>query len=732
MKRMEQQKQRTEEARAMGSIMKVVRKLKMVMPETLEEAEIELNTALEEDLEKCGALKPRVEADALTGLTEAKERCEQVLEKRKKEEEAKAEMIKKRKEAEAKATELLNDLQSHIQCAEVAVDRLEEVQGSAETADTPGKITKALEAMEQAKNEALEELKVSKEFLQTKRASMILPAMQALSGMLGAAKKAEDDAEEKKDEKKKDEPAPPSLKDLATRLQTVDARCLKAKAQETLLATKMKAKVKLNAITSIFTKYDKDKDSVLSSKEVKAYAKGEFNFVLQPKSVESIMAKLGGGQAGVPKEKFQALKIQVGLARDVARNDDLRGERLKREETVLKSKADLKERIDKAMHAGVAAKTCISKVEESSKAIQKVIKELGGPDMLKKVDVVEAELKAAKEQISLAIKQADSLQEDVDPELKVWLENELKKVIQHMAGFDSRIARVAELLPRFRNKGRTKDFEELQVLESKARAIFREFMRVKVFDAEAAFKSIAGKKDEVITEDRLVEFFEARTEEAQAAKQKAEEASDEETIKKSKTFPKLPGLSDAQTTRLMPHLLDEGDKDGITKETFNRLTWVYMKVIKALVMTEDLDIRKESLRKLEVGEVVHIIEGPTNMPDDKGDLERVKASAVSDSLEGWITVKGNKGTAYLEEVNGLYKVAKETILTEKFELGGKTDKDDVKLRVGDCVQVREWPRKLPSGLVRMKCKVKTGVQVNSLGWVTVMGNSGAVFLEPVS
>merc|ERR1711990_896737 len=98
-----------------------------------------------------------------------------------------------------------------------------------------------------------------------------------------------------------------------------------------------------------------------------------------------------------------------------------------------------------------------------------------------------------------------------------------------------------------------------------------------------------------------------------------------------------------------------------------------------------------------------------SMVDSKGDLQRVKGCAVSDSLEGWITIKGNKGTAYLEEVNGLYKVARETILTDSFELGGTARKDDVKLRVGDFVQVREWPKKeKPSGLTRMKCKVKTG------------------------
>jgi hypothetical protein len=52
------------------------------------------------------------------------------------------------------------------------------------------------------------------------------------------------------------------------------------------------------------------------------------------------------------------------------------------------------------------------------------------------------------------------------------------------------------------------------------------------------------------------------------------------------------------------------------------------------------------VRELAVDEEVAVLEGPT--VDPKAQLERVKVRAVSDGSEGWVSVKGNQGTVYLE------------------------------------------------------------------------------------
>jgi len=100
---------------------------------------------------------------------------------------------------------------------------------------------------------------------------------------------------------------------------------------------------------------------------------------------------------------------------------------------------------------------------------------------------------------------------------------------------------------------------------------------------------------------------------------------------------------------------------------------------------------------------------------------------MGDGTEGWVSVTGNQGSSYLEEGGHLFKVVKDTILTDSFELGG--EKKDKKLKEGTILEVHEWPRKEESsGLMRMKGKVRND---GAVGWVTATGNTGTAFLELV-
>merc|ERR1712232_41108 len=159
----------------------------------------------------------------------------------------------------------------------------------------------------------------------------------------------------------------------------------------------------------------------------------------------------------------------------------------------------------------------------------------------------------------------------------------------------------------------------------------------------------------------------------------------------------------------------------------------FMKVAADTVMTSDLSIKEsKTLRRLDLGEVVEILDGP--MIEGSVKVMRVHAKAMTDDLEGFITLRGNQGTHFLEEGGDVFKVVAETILTEEFEIGGGASKDASKkvkdltrkLKVGELVEGREWARKEESsGLMRMKCRVRTdGVT----GWVTTVGNQGTVFL----
>jgi len=191
------------------------------------------------------------------------------------------------------------------------------------------------------------------------------------------------------------------------------------------------------------------------------------------------------------------------------------------------------------------------------------------------------------------------------------------------------------------------------------------------------------------------------------------------------------GLSDdAALEKLFANLLDEG-ATGISKEVFLRLTRVYMKVCKETAMTAGISIKASRiLRRVEAGEVVEILEGP--FKEDNG-VSRVRVRVTKDGLEGWATTSGNQGTVFLKPGGHIFKVVKETILTEAFDLEeGKESTRTVKettrkLQVDELLEVYEWPRKEDkSGLVRMKAKARSD---GAIGWVTTVGSSGTVFLE---
>merc|ERR1712157_582988 len=99
-----------------------------------------------------------------------------------------------------------------------------------------------------------------------------------------------------------------------------------------------------------------------------------------------------------------------------------------------------------------------------------------------------------------------------------------------------------------------------------------------------------------------------------------------------------------------------------------------MKVIKDTVMTSELAIKdKESktVTRLSVGDVVEVLQKPQK--EENVGVMRVNAKLMSDGVEGWITVEGTQNTVYLADCAASFKVKKETILTDSFDLSEKKE-----------------------------------------------------------
>lgn len=120
------------------------------------------------------------------------------------------------------------------------------------------------------------------------------------------------------------------------------------------------------------------------------------------------------------------------------------------------------------------------------------------------------------------------------------------------------------------------------------------------------------------------------------------------------------------------------------------------------------------LRKLEVGEVVRLLEGP-EIDKDTG-VTRLKALCIQDNLEGWVTTLGNAGTVYAEEKTDIYSVVCEALPLQKAFIDLSTGTLRM-LQKDEAFEVLEGPKEFqPEPAERMKGRAVADGQV---GWVTV-------------
>merc|ERR1719480_368758 len=110
----------------------------------------------------------------------------------------------------------------------------------------------------------------------------------------------------------------------------------------------------------------------------------------------------------------------------------------------------------------------------------------------------------------------------------------------------------------------------------------------------------------------------------------------------------------------------------------------------SIAITTTFDIGDgKAIRKLDVGEHLEIIDGPRE--DPKRSLLRVNARTVRDSQEGWVTMQGNQGTVYGEEVNNHYVAQRSAQLEREIATGSGLVR---KVEAGEVFQLVDGPQTL--------------------------------------
>merc|ERR1719373_1361812 len=187
------------------------------------------------------------------------------------------------------------------------------------------------------------------------------------------------------------------------------------------------------------------------------------------------------------------------------------------------------------------------------------------------------------------------------------------------------------------------------------------------------------------------------------------------------------GLSlDADKVDRLYSSLDESGNGAIPKETLLRFVRVYYRVVQETVITTERTIKEsKTIRRLEVNEVVEVLEGP--LKDETLDISRIRGVAVKDNSTGWVTVIGNHGAVFLNEGPASYEVVKEVPLTKDLEANSETVR---MLSVGEALDVLTWDKQEETtGLARLQVKAKSdGAQ----GWVTKATGDDALNIKLVT
>eukprot|EP00928_Gymnodinium_smaydae_P037894 TRINITY_DN2624_c0_g1_i2.p1 TRINITY_DN2624_c0_g1~~TRINITY_DN2624_c0_g1_i2.p1 ORF type:complete len:951 (-),score=200.78 TRINITY_DN2624_c0_g1_i2:171-2975(-) len=661
-KREKEEETRRREQNAAVAVRKVIQKVRIATPETYDTVVAELEAAQSANLENMGSLTEKVSQEAEKALQQAQQRIEDIQKKRAEDEIRAQEEERKRKEQEELVDKLMKEVREEVAAAEA---KIEQAQEAAKSGEAPPDATP--EAILEAS------AKIEKVLNDTQEAadatSKSIAQKQEEMGDNDASRKVKNEVWDLQDKIKHGKRA---LSKLVHSLQAT-----REKATRKAAALKHLEKRKLE-----FDQHDSDKDGQLCSKEVLAFGQAVYDFVVP----DDVLAKIMRVLEPINADKYQRMRAMVAIARSEARARLARAEEEERKKAREARRSAMQAAIQDAANALSEVESAIGKAEGDAKHIKS---DAPAKELIATADSVDEQLKEASAKRTEA---SSKLEEAESEQYKEFEPRELPRLRQRYEKLQGRIEKTESLVKSVREKAASKAAAELEKKRADIVVAIRSMMTKDSKTGEQVFADING--GEAVSNDKFVAFVSGLSED------------------------KL--MSDSESAELFEHIATEGKVD---KDAFLELIQVYYKCVKQTVLTESIAIKSKTVRRLEVGEVFKGLEGPTT--EDGGNIERVRVQAIKDQAEGWATVAGNQGTAFLEPGGNLYVVVKETMLTEEFSAESKVIRNVVK---GEVIEVIEFPKKDESmGMTRVRAKARRD---RAAGWVTLTGNQGTSFLEP--
>jgi len=239
---------------------------------------------------------------------------------------------------------------------------------------------------------------------------------------------------------------------------------------------------------------------------------------------------------------------------------------------------------------------------------------------------------------------------------------------------------------------------------------------VRVAHSQVA-KEVIGKARDALRASALASGQTSDALFAQVAGDKAEMTADE--------FGKLVGS--LPNHKLTPDQVSlvyrEIGSHGLRKSGFAKAIQDFRRCTKVVAITETLDIESKQVRKLGLGELFEIYEGPKEDLETK--VQRVRGRALKDGTEGWVAVENAQGTTYLKSIEKPFVWCSATTDLMSSSSGSKQIRQ---LAKGEVCELLQGPfEETPDPELIMQCAAsKDGVS----GWITLRDTAGHHIAKP--
>lgn len=225
-------------------------------------------------------------------------------------------------------------------------------------------------------------------------------------------------------------------------------------------------------------------------------------------------------------------------------------------------------------------------------------------------------------------------------------------------------------------------------------SIFRDQLQQKGLDIDTLFTQVAGVGEERISDDSFCKYV----------------------------LSNKAGLEREQIMLVCRHL----ENGGLRRRRFQGFVQQYFGVVKGIAITDEFEINQaKKIRKIEVDEIIELLGGPRS--DEKVGVARIRGRSLVDSVEGWVTLSGNQGTPFLQEVSKpFYICEKEVALDREFKSEGEGGVIR-NIKADEIVELIEGPRS-HTYAPGLRVKGKSTVD-GEIGWFTARDKTGEVFAE---